>query len=90
MHRPGYRDAPRLRADLRDWAADEFARRHHAFRTYLLGCSSHEAVALSMLGGVEDMQELIAAFVGYPGVEMSRLRAVGPAIEDVNWQEHDR
>ena len=43
-----------------------------------------------MFEGVPEVREKIGAFVGIAvGVELRRLRAVGPAIAAVDWAAHD-
>ena len=82
-------EARRLRADIQSWAADALAE-HRAFDNFLHGCSAHEGIALSKLGGLEFARELIGELVGIVvGVTLARMRAVGPAIEGVQWEEHD-
>jgi len=82
-------DARQLRADLQAWTADALAQ-HRTMHTFLCGCSAHEGIKLAMLEGVEGVRAKIGAFVGIVvGVELRRLRAVGPAIAAVDWAAHD-
>ena len=47
-------------------------------------------MALAALGGVAEVREEIAEFVGIVvGAELRRLSAVGPAIAAVDWAAHD-
>ena len=83
-------DARQLRVDLQAWTTDALAQ-HRTFQTtFLFGCSAYEGITLAMLEGVEEVREEIGAFVGIVvGVELRRLRAVGPAIAAVDWAAHD-
>ena len=43
-----------------------------------------------MLEGLEDVRAKIAQYTGIVvGVELRRLRAVGPAIAAIDWSAHD-
>ena len=45
---------------------------------------------LSALEGLGEVREKVGAFVGIvAGAELRRLRAVRPAIDAINWAEHD-
>ena len=68
-------DARQLRADIQSWAATALAQ-HRTFGVFLHGCSAHEGIALSKLGGVEGVRVHVGAFVGVVvGDELRRLRA---------------
>ena len=80
-----------LRADLQAWAADALTQHRTFHDTFLHGTSAHEGIALAALGGVAEVREQIAEFVGIVvGVELRHLRAVGPAIAAVDWAAHDQ
>ena len=84
-------DTSALRADLQAWAADALTQHRTFHDTFLHGCSAHEGIALAALGGVAEVRELIAQFVGIVvGTELRHLRAVGPAIAAVDWAAHDQ
>ena len=83
-------DARQLRTDLQAWCADALVQHRTFHRTFLFGCSVHEGIALSMLEGLEDVRAKIAQYTGIVvGVELRRLRAVGPAIAAIDWSAHD-
>ena len=83
-------DARQLRADLQAWAADALTQHRTFHDTFLHGTSAHEGIALAALGGVAEVREQIAEFVGIVvGVELRHLRAVGPAIAAIDWAAHD-
>ena len=89
-----YADAPgdvkRLRTQLQAWAADALTQHRTFHDTFLHGTSAHEGIALAALGGVAEVREQIAAFVGIVvGAELRHLRAVGPAIAAIDWAAHD-
>ena len=80
-----------LRADLQAWAADALTQHRTFHDTFLHGCSAHEGIALAALGGVAEVREQIAEFVGIVvGAELRHLRAVGPAIAAIDWAAHDQ
>ena len=84
-------DTRQLRADLQAWAADALTQHRTFHDTFLHGTSAHEGIALAALGGVAEVREQIAEFVGIVvGTELRHLRAVGPAIAAVDWAAHDQ
>ena len=49
-----------------------------------------EGIALSLLGGVEEVREHIASFAGiFVGVELRRARGAGEAIAAIDWAAHE-
>ena len=83
-------NARQLRADLQAWAGDALVQRYTFQSTFLFGCSACEGSKLAMLEGEVDVRAEIGAFVGIVvGMELQRLRAVGPAIAAVDWAAHD-
>ena len=84
-------DARKLRAELLEWADTALAQHRTLQTTFLFGCSAHDGIALSMLGGVEGERERIGEFVGVlMGVKLRRMREVKAGIEAVAWQEVDQ
>ena len=84
-------DTRQLRADIQAWAADALTQHRTFHDTFLHGTSAHEGIALAALGGVAEVREQIAEFVGIVvGAELRHLRAVGPAIAAVDWAAHDQ
>ena len=79
-----------LRYNLQVWADDELTQHRTFHNTFLHGTSAHEGIALAALGGVAEVREQIAEFVGIVvGAELRHLRAVGPAIMAIDWAAHD-
>ena len=90
QHASAAGDARQLRADLQAWAADARTQHRTFHDNFLHGTSAHEGIALAALGGVAEVREQIAEFVGVVvGAELRHLRAVGPAWRAVFWEHYD-
>ena len=92
LRRRGGGRTRQLRADLQAWAADALVQHRTFHRTFLFGCAARDGTAtgLSKLGGVQELREKVAAFVGIVvGRELRHTRAIGPTIAAIDWAAHD-
>jgi len=94
--------APRLRHELNEWAIATVDQHRVFVRTFLFGCTvpadagadgadgADANPVLPLIGGIRDVKELVASFVGVVmGEELRHARAICPAIDAIDWSAED-